>query len=128
MTEPWVAVDVSDVTDRWRPLTTIEASTAPTIIQDAQDMLEDQLGDIGFLSAPVPEDVRWERKYVRVVATMVKRVLSNPDGYLSETGDDYTYRRDSAVSAGLLYVDETELDVLRVAQRRRYGAFSIVPQ
>jgi hypothetical protein len=123
----WVGVDVSDITNRWRPLEDFEADTAPTMIQDAQDILEDALEELGFTGAPVPQNERWERKYVRVVATMVKRVLSNPDGLLTETTDDYTYRRDSAVSAGVLYLSDDELASLSLQPRRRRGSFTITP-
>jgi hypothetical protein len=61
---------------------------------------------------------------------MVVRVLHNPRGFLSEavTIDDYRreYRRDAAVSAGVLYVTDAELDALTPQSSRRGGAFTIV--
>jgi hypothetical protein len=124
----WVGVTSVNISDRWRPLIPGEDSIIATLIQDAQDILEEALESRGILE--LPDGERWRRAYVRVVATMVKRVLQNPEGYLSTafTIDDYRqeYRRDSAVSAGVLYVSDLELDGLTPAARRRRGSFSIV--
>jgi len=125
----WVDVDASDIVNRWRPLTDGETAIAETLIEDAQDVLEGELERRGITEPPVGDD-RWERSYIRVVATIVRRVLQNPEGYLSTavTIDDYKreYRRDSAVSAGVLYVSDLELNALTPASRRKRGAFSIV--
>jgi hypothetical protein len=126
MSTPWAAVQASDITSRWRPLTDAETEIVDTIILDAQDIVEDAAVELG-----IPElesnDGRRRRKYIRVVATMVKRVLINPEGLLSEGVDDYTYRRDSAVSSGALYVSDDEMEELRpvVEGRRRRGAFTV---
>jgi hypothetical protein len=125
---PLVAVDASDIAARWRELTPAETAIIDTLIEDAQDILEEALELRGILVAPDLE--RWQRAYVRVVASMVKRVLQNPEGYLSTafTIDDYRqeYRRDSAVSAGALYLSDLELSGLIPDARRARGAFSIV--
>lgn len=124
----WVSVEASDIANRWRPLTPGETGIAPTLIQDAQDILEVELEQRSILAAPV--DARWSRAYVRVVAGMVRRVLQNPEGYLSTavTIDDYRreYRRDSAVSAGVLYVSDLEVAGLIPQARRKRGAFNVV--
>lgn len=46
---------------------------------------------------------------VDVVVAMAMRVLGNPQGKRQESIDDYSYTRDSAVSAGTLYVTDAEL-------------------
>lgn len=120
----WVAVDNDAVAKRWRPLTSAELDIVGQIIEDAQDILEEELEEIGITGAPVPTDERWERRYVRTVATMVKRVLQNPDALLSESIDDYEYRRDRAISAGALYLADDELAKFR---RRSRASFSITP-
>lgn len=123
----WVAVSVDDIAKRWRPLQPDEIPIAQQVIRDAQDIVEDDLIEAGV--AEPPSSDRWRRAYVRVVATMAVRVLKNPDGLLTETIDDYTYRRDSAVSAGALYVSADELaDLIPQDERprRSRGAFSIV--
>jgi hypothetical protein len=131
VTGAWVDVSEQDIESRWRPLTPDEQSVVEQIIADAQDILETEAEDAGF--APVniedPADLRRARAYTRAVANMVIRVLKNPDGLLTETIDNYTYRRDSAVSAGILYVADDELARLRPsAARPRRGAFSIFPR
>jgi len=123
----WVVVDVSDITGRWRPLTAEEAVIAPQLIIDASDELEDALENVGITGVPIPTNERWERRYVRTVAAIVRRVLSNPEGYLVETIDGYEYRRDKAVSSGALYVSDDEVEGFRPRARRRRGAFTIVP-
>ncbi|WP_310889990.1 Gp19/Gp15/Gp42 family protein [Clavibacter capsici] len=96
----WQAVEVADVQNRWRVLDADEARIAPTLIADAQDILEVAAEAVGVTEAVVAGTERLQRAYVRVVASMVARVLKNPDGFLTETEDAYTYRRDSAVSSG----------------------------
>ncbi len=123
----WVAVDVSDIASRWRPLTPSEDGIAPTLIEDAQDILEADLEEVGVEGAPIPLNARWERTYIRTVATMVRRLLINPEGYLKEESDGYRYERDKTLSAGALYVTTDELDRLRLKRRRRSTAFTIVP-
>ena len=119
----WVDVEQRDVESRWRTLTAQEASIVETVIEDAQDILESAAEDLGIEFASTP---RSERTYKRIVASMVIRVLKNPDGLLTETIDDYTYRRDAAVSAGALYASADEVDQLRSPTgRARRGAFSI---
>lgn len=121
----WVVVDDSAIANRWRPLTAAESGIAPTLIQDAQDELEQALELIG-ITGPPAGDERWSRRYVRVVANMVRRLLINPEGVLEEAGDDgYRYRRDKALSTGALYFTSDEFDSLRLKRRRR--AFSIIP-
>lgn len=126
MSTPWVAVQADDITKRWRPLTDAETEIVPAIILDAQDMVEDAAAELG-ITEPDQNDDRRRRKYIRIVATMVKRVLMNPEGYLTEGVDDYTYRRDSAVSSGALYVTDEEIESLRVIVpgRRKRGAFTV---
>lgn len=126
----WPTVAVSDITNRWRPLTPEEAAIAPTRLDDAEVELQYQLRLRGVLGAPVPTDALWEKIYVRTVADMVRRYLLNPEAWLEETEriDDYgsTKRRDSAVSAGLIYVSDDELSKLLPIEDQPRGAFSIV--
>jgi hypothetical protein len=51
---------------------------------------------------------------VDVVTAMTLRVLGNPQGKRQESIDDYSWTRDNAVSAGLLYVSDDELNMLKV--------------
>lgn len=125
MSSNWGPVTPNDVVSRWRPLNSEEAAIVDAIIADSQDILETEAEDLG-ITAPVPGEDRRLRTYVRIVANMVIRVLKNPDGILTETIDDYTYRRDSAISSGALYVSDDELNRLRPYRRRTRGAFSVM--
>lgn len=59
-----------------------------------------------------------------VAASMVLRVLRNPEGLLSESIDDYEFRRDAATSTGALELLDDETALLKT---RRRGAFTIRP-
>ncbi len=123
----WPTVTTDDVANRWRPLSPAEAVVATARISDAEDELQYQLSLRG-MTQPLT-DARWVRRYKRTVSDMVRRYLLNPEAWLSESVqiDDYmkTRRRDSAVSAGLLYVTDEEVDTLLPKPRRRRGAFTI---
>jgi len=120
----WPAVVESDIVSRFRALDEDEKSVIETMIADAQDIVQDAAEDAGI---PEPTTERGQRTYKRIVASIVIRVLRNPDGYLTETTDGYTYRRDSALSSGALYVSDAEVEQLRPTARRHRGAFTIVP-
>lgn len=123
----WPEVLPKDIEDRWRPLSDAEKVVATARIKDAEDELQMQLAERGMTE---PSDApQWIRRYKRTVADMVRRYLLNPDAWLSESTqiDDYmkTRRRDSAVSSGLLYVTEEEVDALLPRRRRKRGAFTV---
>lgn len=123
----WPDVDKEAIETRWRGLTDAETAIVDQRILDAEAELQYQLRLRGMLDAPVG-DTTWATIYIATVAEMVRRYLINPDGWLqeSEAIDDFRRdrRRDSAVSAGLLYVTDAEVDKLLF--RRRRGAFTIV--
>jgi len=103
-------VTPSDVADRWRPLTDDETLLAAALLDDAwallkaRDVTIDTRATAGTLDAGL----------LRMVETaMVLRVMRNPDGKKQEAIDDYSWTRDNAVSAGLLYVGDDELALLR---------------
>jgi hypothetical protein len=122
---PWVPVIEKDITDRWRELTAAEHSIIDTLILDAQDELEDAIELAGYL--PIDWTVeKTARRYKRTIAAMVKRLLLNPEGFLSETVEgEYSYRREEASGAGAL--DPTDAEVAKFApnRRRRRGSFTI---
>jgi hypothetical protein len=129
----WPVVEPQDVADRWRPLTPAEETVAATRIKDAEAELREQLRLRGLTAPPTfdttGESDDWEQRYVSTVADSVRRFLANTEGVLEETErlDDWsrTIRRDSAVSAGLIYVDDAAVDRLVPTRRRRRGAFTI---
>jgi hypothetical protein len=64
---------------------------------------------------------------IQVQCAMVLRVLNNPDGKYEESGDDYSYKRDSAVSTGALYLSDAEALLLGVGDSDSDGAWTIRP-
>lgn len=115
----------SDLADRWRPLTATEEPVAQALLDDAWAILSQQLPDIedrltaGSLS---------ELLVVAVESAMVLRVLRNPNGVRQWSVDDYSETRDSALSAGALYLSPEELDLLSGRSKvRRSRAFSVQP-
>lgn len=116
---------IDDVEELWRPLSDDEAVLADALLERASRMIRTRVRDVddrissGKLDSAVAGDV---------AVAMVLRVLKHPDSIRSETdtfGDEsHTVIFDQAVSAGLLYVDDTEVALL---SRRGARAFSVVP-
>lgn len=114
-------VTVADIESRWRPLTPAEQDVADVLIGDAWEIL---LARVPLMQTRLSDGSLSEALVVATVAAMVLRVLRNPDGKRQESIDDYTWVRDNAVSAGLLYASADELAVLSPAGA--YGsAFSV---
>lgn len=106
----------SDIEARFRPLTTAEATNAQAYLDDAWALL---VGRLPTLEANMTAGTVSTANVVRVVCTMVIRILRNPDGKSEESIDDYRYRRDAATASGSLYVTPEELaDLIPVLQRR----------
>lgn len=113
---------ITDLTERsFRPLTESEQQVAEVLLEDAWNLIltnrpqaEDRITDPTFRAL-----------VVQVQCAMVLRVIKNPDGFLSEQIDDYLYRRDSAVSAGALYVSDAELALLGTGAGSSDGAWTI---
>lgn len=130
----WPTVQAQDIADRWRPLSAAEKTVATTRIADAEAELRTQLRLRGVSSTPSLElsaaVAEWEQTYIATVVEMVRRYLLNTEAWLEvrEAIDDFdqTKRRDSAVSAGLIYVSDAELaKLLPAPERPKRGAFSI---
>lgn len=115
----------ADVEARFRGLTDPETALATALLADASDMLRSLVPSVdervaaGTLSASL---------VTGAVARAVIRVLRNPDGKVSESIDDYTYRRADAVADGSLYIDPADLALLAPAGAvAATGAFTIRP-
>lgn len=103
---------VADVEDRWRPLSDTEATVAGTWLADASDLLRARVPTVDARIADASLSLAF---VAAVVARAVLRVLRNPDGKISESIDDYTYRRADAVADGSLYIAAEDLALLRPA-------------
>ena len=106
----------TDLEARWRPLVGQEATNAQTFLDDAWAML---LGRRPSLEADLASGAVTEANIVRVLCAMVLRVMKNPDGYDSETIDDYTYRRNAIISTGALHVTSDELADITPGRKRQ---------
>lgn len=107
---------IEDVESRWQPLTPQQALNAATFLDDAWWML---LSRRPTLEADITAGLVSSRNVVRVVATMVLRVLKNPDGYEQESLDDWSGRRVRLLSDGLLHVTSEELADITPGRRTR---------
>lgn len=109
------SIDPSIIESRWRELTAAESTVAVQLLEDAAAIIAarvptaDSRALSGELDALLIE---------RVQAAMVIRVLSNPDGKRQESIDDYSWVRDNAVSAGLLYITSEEVALLLPTRAR----------
>lgn len=113
----------ADVAAAWRPLAPDESTFAEFWLEQASEMIRDEFVTVddritaGSLSAVIVKGV---------AVAMVIRLMKNPDGMRSvqESIEDYsvTRTRDSALSAGELYMSESER---RRLTRRGRQAFSI---
>ncbi len=116
-------VMVSDLEARWRPLTAAETGVAQALLDDAWMIL---LTRADAIEARITDGTLPAELVRAVESAMVLRVLRNPDGKVSETIDDYTYRRADPVSAGALYVSADELALLGGSGPRLTGSAKLV--
>jgi len=98
-----------------RSLTAAEMGQASAWLDDATAIIVDRFPQ--YATTPTAASTA-------VCCAMVRRVLLNPGGLRSETVDDYSYTRDTVLSAGELYMTDSEIDALRPV---RTSAFSITP-
>lgn len=118
----------ADVVARWRPLSAQETTNAETFLDDAWVMLKRRMAVEGAdIEAEIATDADLEADVVRVLATAVLRIMKNPDGKSRESIDDYSWSRDEAVSAGLLYFTDDELDGLIPGSGEKGRAYMIDP-
>ena len=118
----------ADVVSRWRTLSTQETTNAQTFLDDAWVMLRRHFTALGVnIETLIAADAVLADDVVRVMVTAVLRVMKNPDGLVQESIDDYTYRRDEATAAGLLYFTDPELDGLVPGSGVTGRAFMVDP-
>lgn len=112
---------VQDLADRWRPLSSAEQINGATFLADAWGMA---LTRRASLDTDVTTDSVLRQEMIRVQCAAVLRVMRNPDGKRTESIDDYSWTRDQAVSAGLLYFTDDEWTAICGWRPR---SFSIIP-
>lgn len=116
-------VTVADLEARFRSLTADEQSVAQALLNDAWAIL---LVSKPNLDAQVGDEVSTE-VVTFVVASMVLRVLRNPNGVRQWSVDDYSETRDVSIASGGLYVSAEELALLSPAGTGSGAAFTITP-
>lgn len=107
----------SDLAARWRPLTDQEAANAAVFLDDAWALL---VGRRPMLPTWVAAGLVDPANVTRVLCSIVLRVLKNPDGFVSESIDDWSGSRNPLAADGGLRVTADELaDVTPSRMRRR---------
>ncbi len=91
-----------------RSLNENEMHYSPSLLARAEALLVALVPNLVELAT----DTDHRNLVVAVEADMLARVFRNPDGILSETNGDYTYRLDQAVASGRLMPSDTELATL----------------
>lgn len=92
-----------------RAPTTAETALAGVLIDDAWEEIR---GRVPTLDARHDAGLVTDGQVRKVIAAMVMRILRNPDAIRQWTIDDGTFVRDSAVSAGLLYMTPEDVALL----------------
>lgn len=117
MTNP---ITLSDVEDRfYRPLTDRELVNTKAWLSDSWWLLTTRLPALesNVTATTVPlANVR------RVVVAMVHRLLKNPEGFVTESIDDYSYRRATLVASGALSLEDDERALLIPGGRRKVNS------
>jgi len=119
--------EASDLEAVWRPLTSAEKTVAEGLIEQASNQLRARVPNIDSIIEADTTGLKAEFARAAVV-NAVKRVMKNPDGWLSESEayDDFKVdkRRDSALSTGELYIAESDLVGL-LRRSRRWGMIQL---
>ncbi len=115
---------VTDIANRWRPLSVNETTVATTLLEDAWAMITAADATIDTRLSATPATLS-SALVIPVLCSMVLRVLKNPDGKAQESLEDYSYTRDRAIAGGALYIDAGELALLTTVSDS--GAFTIRP-
>lgn len=84
---------------------------ADLLVELANEVVTERYGE----TSPVPARVR------AITLEVAARAWRNPDGYSSETIDDYTYRRDAETRRAGIYLTAGELAELGGSKRSRVG-------
>lgn len=108
-----------------RPLSDDEKRVGEQWLEDAWAILTTQKP---FVSEKVDHSGSYRSLVVQILCAMVIRVLNNPDGKYQESGDDYSYSRDAAVSTGALYISDSELGLIGDSDGGGSAAFTIKPR
>lgn len=113
-----VSVTQADIEKVWRPLTTEEGALVPGLSNRAWLRIWARFPDIEANTAPVPpatEPLVSMDLVADVMASMIVRVLKNPDSVRSDSIDGDTTTLDAAISSGEMYLTADEIALLTPA-------------
>lgn len=124
--------DASDVQARLgRTLAGDEAALAETLAGDVLRRIRRRITDLdlrvageGRVPSVLPAIDMEDLKSVQ--ASVVARVIRNPDGYRSENAEGVGYTLDTRAAAGFIYIDADEWDLLGVRKTGK-GIRSLAP-
>lgn len=121
-----VSVVRTDIEAVWRPLTTEEAALVPGLSNKAWRRvlahfpgMESSITFVAPATAPLvsPDLVK------DVMASMIIRVLKNPDSVRSDGIDDHTTTLDMSISSGEMYLSAEEIALLTSRPVPIYGMY-----
>lgn len=117
-----------DVEAVWRSMTATEVTVATNLLQQASAKLRVRVPTVDTQIADDATGLKASLASAAVV-NAVRRLMINPEAWLSESEaiDDYRKdrRRDSSVSAGLLYLDEGDLIGLLPKPSRKWSMVNL---
>jgi hypothetical protein len=121
---------VSDLTARWRPLTSDELTRAETLLDDAASLIRVEVPDVDArladLEAPLDPNLP-----VMVSCSMVRRAMTAPDmtgiTSQSETVGSFTQQIAWANPSGDLYLTKKERALLGGAAAQRAFVVDLLP-
>ncbi len=116
---------VTDVSKRLgRPITVgAETEQVEAWLEDVESLILARIPDL----AVHVTDGRLTLETVKMIeSNAVIRKVKNPDGYTSETIDDYTYRFNDSARKGDLFLTDEEWALL-LPLRSAHGAWTITP-
>jgi hypothetical protein len=113
-----------DVATRWgRELTAEETTMVNVRLEDVERMIRRRIPD---LDAQITAGTINVDDVVQVESDSVLRLARNPEGYISETDGDYTYKLSEAFASGALGITDDEWAILGVGSGG--GMFYLTPR
>lgn len=121
-----VSVVRTDLEAVWRPLATEEAALVPGLSNKAWrrvlahfPSMDASITFVAPATAPLvsPDLVK------DVMASMIVRVLKNPDSVRSDSIDDHTTTLDTSISSGEMYLSAEEITLLTARPVPSYGMY-----
>lgn len=114
---------ITDLEQRWRPLSAAEVVVAQALLDDAWAIVKREVPDV---EDRLLEGTLDEQLVIRVVCSMVLRVMRNPEGKRQEAIDDYSYTRDESTATGDLYLSDADRALLAPPTARRVRSVRLV--